>query len=395
MGAHRRGLKAAAAGADPDRMTRSATPPAATGSEQIAALARSLDAIADRIVAGEALDTELPEISGDDDIAAIAAAADRLVAAVQRSHALEAAVHELFEAMSSHLRLDYLAYEALYRVIDHTQAEGGAIVLSGAASPDIVASVELELEGEALAAVMAQGGTAAGPTQLPPLPDGRPLVAVPFVGDSGPLGVVLLIGVRIDREMCRLLGLLARALGFAVSNAVAHSASEHQAATDPLTGCKNRRSGLEALAQSVRVAGHGGPPANVMMIDLDHFKLINDRYGHQVGDDVLRTVGGTVAQAMRDGDLVVRYGGEEFLVAVSGVDAATMGAVAERLSAHVRGLEVPDGAGAAVALTTSIGVAAWSANATVESLVGRADVALYAAKAGGRDRAVFAAPLAA
>ena len=99
----------------------------------LAGLASSLQAVADRIAAGDVLEMTAPEFSDVVRLQArdVVAAVERLLAAVQRSHALEAAVHELFEAMSSHLRLDYLSYEALYRVIDHTGACGGALVLAG------------------------------------------------------------------------------------------------------------------------------------------------------------------------------------------------------------------------------------------------------------------------
>ena len=103
-------------------------------------------------------------VRGGDDVAQVVAAADRLVAAVRRSQAFEGAVHELFEALSSHLRLDYLSCEALYRVLDHTQASGGAIVLVGDGPPDVVASVEFETTGEPLAALMATVPTTLGPS---------------------------------------------------------------------------------------------------------------------------------------------------------------------------------------------------------------------------------------
>ena len=126
-----------------------------------------------------------------------------------------------------------------------------------------------------------------------------------------------------------------------------------------------------------------------MMIDLDHFKQINDRHGHQVGDDVLRAAGAAIAAGMRDRDIVMRYGGEEFLVAIAGADEVTLAALAERVSHRIRDLEVPDGAGGAVALTASVGAAVWAPSDTVESLIARADRALYAAKAAGRDRVVL------
>jgi two-component system, cell cycle response regulator len=369
-------------------MPRSHAEMVETRSPVLTVLARSLDAAADRIGEGDVLQIAPPDFgtAPAGDVADVVAAAGRLVAAVQRSHALEAAVHELFEAMSSHLRLDYLSCEALYRVIDHTGASGGAVVLIGDGPPDVVASVEFEVEDDRLAALMHSAAIAPGPCQMD-VPER--IVAVPFVGDSGPLGAVFLLGAELDSELRRLLALLARALGFAVSNAIAHAAVETQAAVDPLTGCSNRRAGLEALAQAARVAGHGGPTVSTLMIDLDHFKRINDSFGHQVGDDVLRATGATISATMRDRDIVMRYGGEEFLVAVAGADQQTVLAIAERISANIRALEISDGSGGTIALTTSVGIATWAPSDTLESMIARADRALYAAKAAGRDRCVL------
>ena len=359
--------------------------------QALVALAQSLDRVTDSLAAGEVLDAADVDIvapSASGDAAEIVAAADRLVSAVRRAQAFEGAVHDLFEALSSHLRLDYLSYEALNRVIDHTGATAGAVVLVGDGPPDVVASVEFAIEGERLAAVMASI-PATGPSELDELEQGFPIVAVPFLGESGPLGAILLLGVGLGGEMRRLLALLARALGFAVSNALAHSAAEVQAATDVLTGCMNRRAGLEALVQATRIAAHGGPAVGVMMIDLDHFKSVNDRHGHLVGDDVLRAVGAAIGAATRGGDIVMRYGGEEFLVALVDVDEAMMTASAERVSDRIRGLTVPDGTGGTVAVTTSVGIALSTSADILESLIARADRALYAAKAAGRDRIVL------
>ena len=251
----------------------------------------------------------------------------------------------------------------------------------------MVASVEFAIEGDPLAALIDDAASAMGPYQVQ---EGREqIVAVPFGGDSGPLGAVLLLGVRLDPETRRLLALLGRALGFAVSNAIAHAAVETQAAIDPLTGCNNRRAGLEALTQAARVAAHGGPAIGVLMFDVDHFKQINDRYGHQIGDEVLTAIGRTLSGAMRGHDIVMRYGGEEFLIAVTGVEDHALTAVAERVGDSIRALRVCDGSGGTIALTASVGIAAWAPTDTLESVIARADGALYAAKAGGRNRCVF------
>ena len=363
-----------------------------TRASALVALARSLDDATGRLAAGRALDDarlDVAALPASDDVAQVVAAADRLLAAVQRSQAFEGAVHELFDALSSHLRLDYLSCEALYRVIDHTRASGGAVVLVGDGPPDVVASVEFEIEEHRLAAVMASIATGAGPSEVEGLQDDAPIVAVPFDGDSGPLGAILLAGVRIDSEMRRLLALLARALGFAVSNALAHSAAEVQAATDALTGCLNRRAGLEGLAQMTRVATHGGPAVGVMMLDLDHFKMINDQHGHQVGDDVLRMTGAALGAGMRVSDIVMRYGGEEFLIAIADVDESALTASAERVSDRIRGLSVASGTSGAVSVTPSVGIAVSTSADSLESLIARADRALYAAKAAGRNCVVF------
>jgi diguanylate cyclase (GGDEF)-like protein len=189
--------------------------------------------------------------------------------------------------------------------------------------------------------------------------------------------------------MRRLLALLARALGFAVSNALAHATAEVQATTDPLTGCNNRRAGLEALTQALRLALHSGPSVGAMMIDLDHFKQINDQHGHQVGDEVLRVAGRAIAAGLRDHDIVTRYGGEEFLVTIAGADEDALMRLAGRIGDRIRALEIPDGAGGTVALTTSIGVTVCSPCDTAETLIARADRALYAAKTAGRDRVLL------
>jgi diguanylate cyclase (GGDEF)-like protein len=357
----------------------------------LVALAWSLDRVTESLAAGDLLDAADVDIiaqPGSGDVAVIVAAADRLVAAVRRAQGFEGAVHDLFEALSSHLRLDYLSLEALYRMIDHTGAAGGAVVLIGDGPPDVVAHHEFAIEGERLAAVMATI-PATGPCELDEVEQGSPIVAVPLVGESGPLGAILLLRVGLGGEMRRLLALLGRAVGFAVSNALAHSAAKVQAATDPLTGCLNRRAGLEALVQATRIAAHGGPAVGVMMIDLDHFKSVNDHHGHQVGDDVLRAVGAAIGAATRGGDIVMRYGGEEFLVALVDVDEAIVTASAERLSERIRALKVPNGAGGTVAMTTSVGIALTTSADILDSLIARADRALYAAKAAGRDRAVL------
>jgi diguanylate cyclase (GGDEF)-like protein len=147
---------------------------------------------------------------------------------------------------------------------------------------------------------------------------------------------------------------------------------------------------MAALEGMARAAAHGGPPVSVLMLDLDRFKLINDLRGHQAGDDVLRAVGQTVAATVRASDIAMRYGGEEFLVAVSTVDEDGLMHLAERLRCAVERLTVSGEDGEPIPVTASVGAARWEGAADrLNALVGRADAALYVAKEAGRNRVVL------
>lgn len=160
---------------------------------------------------------------------------------------------------------------------------------------------------------------------------------------------------------------------------------EASANTDELTGVGNRRAFDEALAALLVRRAKGGSPVCLVMLDLDHFKQYNDRYGHLAGDQALRLAGALLRAALRPGDLAARYGGEEFAVLLQGVDQARGLMVAERICRDFRIADWPFGP-----VTASLGVAEAEAGETPQSLVARADAALYRAKAAGRDRAVEA-----
>ncbi len=158
------------------------------------------------------------------------------------------------------------------------------------------------------------------------------------------------------------------------------------ARTDALTGLPNRRSFMETAAA---VATRPIEPLALLMLDLDHFKTINDRFGHAVGDQALQAVTERCRDMLRDSDVIARVGGEEFAVLMPGTGRAAAVAVAERLREAVGRSRLPIGDGR-VAITTSIGgTVAEPADTGVDVVLQRADRALYAAKAAGRNRVVF------
>ncbi len=158
------------------------------------------------------------------------------------------------------------------------------------------------------------------------------------------------------------------------------------ATVDPLTGIYNRRQFLELLERELaRTASHRRPLA-LLIIDLDHFKSINDRHGHLAGDVVLKQVASTLIHEVREDFILARIGGEEFAIALpeQELDAAT--AFAQQLCAAIAALELQEQAGAR-GVSVSIGVAAWSVGMTsVAELLRAADEQLYRAKQGGRNR---------
>jgi len=162
--------------------------------------------------------------------------------------------------------------------------------------------------------------------------------------------------------------------------------AERRAQTDPLTGVLNRRSLIERLDAACLRARARGLPIALLFIDLDHFKEINDSFGHAAGDACLRKIIGPIQAELRQSDVIGRYGGEEFVVILSSADIAAAHPIAERIRNRVADVRV-EGFGPSINLTCSIGVATsdtlgvWG-----EHLIAQADAAVYAAKRSGRNR---------
>ena len=155
-----------------------------------------------------------------------------------------------------------------------------------------------------------------------------------------------------------------------------------QASTDPLTGLRNRRSGEAVLQARMREFQQAGRTLSVAICDIDHFKRINDTFGHGTGDEVIVDVAWTLSTSVRDQDVAVRWGGEEFLLILVGTSIDGAVQIAERVRAGVQAVERPE----VGEVTISIGVAQALDGDNVETVLSRADGALYEAKRAGRNR---------
>jgi len=176
---------------------------------------------------------------------------------------------------------------------------------------------------------------------------------------------------------------------------VALTEAERRAQTDALTGVLNRPTLIERLDSACMRMQRRGLPLSVMFIDLDHFKQINDSRGHAAGDACLAAVVSPIQAELRQSDIIGRYGGEEFVVVLTGADAAEAAPVAQRICQRVAELRI-EGFGAPIRLTCSIGVASSDTLAVWgQHLIAHADAAQYAAKRSGRNQVQLAAALAA
>ena len=187
-----------------------------------------------------------------------------------------------------------------------------------------------------------------------------------------------------DPSRRRMMGAAAALLAIAARNVQLFLDVRDDALHDRLTGCLGRAHGLETLARELVRVGRTRRPVSVVMFDIDHFKSINDRYGHLVGDDVLAAVGERLRSLLRGSDTKCRYGGDEFLVILPETSAEGAVHVADWLRQQLSALRLP--ALGDASLQVSFGVATVDRRLDAKEMIARVDAALYRAKESGRDR---------
>jgi two-component system, cell cycle response regulator len=190
-----------------------------------------------------------------------------------------------------------------------------------------------------------------------------------------------------DRE---LVAVIARELAGPIRIAALMEESQRQAQFDALTGLMNRRAFTEAAKREVARSQRFGSPLSVLLFDVDHFKAINDRRGHPAGDAVLAELGRLLTLQLRKIDFVGRWGGEEFTAALTGTGLNGGLIAAERIRNAVATMTVQDSTGDCIPVTVSIGLSSFETGDSLDSLVDRADRAMYLAKTSGRNRVAIA-----
>jgi diguanylate cyclase (GGDEF)-like protein len=225
----------------------------------------------------------------------------------------------------------------------------------------------------------------------PELPDS---LCLPLTGQRGTLGLLYFERrpASPDGALNQVyLQMLAENIGLALDNLRLREALRSLAMIDPLTTLPNRRQLDEVLACELAEAERNGTPVCCAMIDIDHFKRFNDDYGHDAGDKVLRAVGTTLKEMVRDANLVFRYGGEEFLMLLPGMALDAAAERAEEILSRVAAIRIQHEGKDLGQVTASIGLASAPLHAGWKSVVQTADAALLRAKQAGRNRVLVAA----
>lgn len=324
-------------------------------------------ALAATAIAGGRLSRRVP-VQGRDEFAALARSFNDMAAQLEaRVGELETARERLREATArfgealeathdpAHLR-----QVIVESVVEATGASGGA----------------LEQAGERVVA----GDPEAGPERL----------ELPLASGTLSFGLLVLAGAGFGDDARETAASLAGQAVIALENARLHAIVERQALVDGLTGLANRRRSDEMLRLELSRAARLAAPLALVLVDVDRFKSVNDRYGHPVGDAVLRDVAALLADTVREIDVAGRWGGEEFALVLPGTDLTGAARLAERIRASLARRPIVADDGTELFVTASLGVAAFPDQATEGELISAADGALYEAKRSGRNRVVAA-----
>ena len=342
------------------------------------------------------------EIDSDDELGESALAFNHLVEALTFSHQTEAAVRGFNDVLASQLDLELLTNQALELLIQHSGASAGAILVEtdgdlsvsasyGIGSPEQLAATDhvrraLRVESRQIVSVPEDVVVQGVLVEFGP----REVLVDPLFFKHVPLGAIVLASAGVfSGEIRTRIDLFCQGLSLALNNALAHDRLQRLAAIDPLTGLYNRRFGMGRLHEEFGRAVRQSVPLGVIMFDIDHFKSVNDTYGHLVGDRVLSRIAKLSRSVMREGDIMIRYGGEEFLAVLPAASRDDIRNVGERLRRLVAEASIKDG-DQSISVTISIGGTSYP-EIDVEGeqdLVKLADEALYAAKESGRNRLI-------
>ena len=311
---------------------------------------------------------------------------DSVIAAEVRALASACSFDRLFDSLSQ-----LLAQLVSYRWMALTTKSGDLAIHAhrrDAESAEAEVRVALSIPERTKALRILDADAAHG------LPSDRIIVLDVLLGDAA-VGRLAFSVPPGESQVDAIAPIAARELGGPIRLAVLVEESQRLATTDGLTSLLNRRAFGETMDRELSRCDRLATPASLLLLDLDHFKVINDSRGHAAGDTVLAAIGKLLRAEARAHDVIARWGGEEFVIALPGADLSGASSFAERIRAAIADLVVRDASGDPIPLSASIGVAERQAHEALDVTVDRADRAMYCAKIDGRNRVCLSEPLVA
>ena len=344
----------------------------------------------------------LVKLSSNDAIGEAAKAFNTLVLSLIQTFQKDDALSQFNQAISTKLELSDLAPKALEAIMHHAHADAGALLVEQHGELVVLTHQNLHnvsslTKHDRILEVFES--TQSQRIKLPKDIDMDGLIAtfkprcvliIPIVYKQVSMGVLVLASVYdFSHEHEKNIGYFMTGLSLALKNATTHSQLQELAANDPLTHVFNRRFGLMRLQEEYSRAIRTDSPFGLLMLDIDFFKKFNDTYGHLLGDRVLIQVSNMIKKAVREGDVVMRYGGEEFMVILPGASLNDTAEIAEKIRHRIEQTPIHH-QGAALSVTVSVGYTSYphSAIESVSSMIDLADQALYQAKEQGRNMIV-------
>jgi two-component system, cell cycle response regulator len=337
-------------------------------------------------------------VKTDDEMGQTAETFNELVDDLVRVYKLEESSTEQTETLSSKLDIGELCQEAMGLLLRQTEAVAGCLMVKLDGEMETVSNFGLSDTSGIIDSDRIQRAMETGVMQSVRLPnnisiDGvvtdfqpRQVILLPITYEGKTLGVVVLAAdTMFGKDSMWILDLFTKGMGLALNNAVTHDCMQKIATLDPLTGVYNRRLGMTRLREEFLRAQRELGDLGVAMFDIDHFKNVNDTHGHLVGDKILTAVAETAGDVLRESDVIIRYGGEEFLVVLPGADRDTVKDIGERIRSAVEACTVVID-GTPLGVTVSVGLTNYDSKTQLEEdLLKEADDALYKAKEGGRN----------
>jgi len=339
-------------------------------------------------------------IDSTDEIGESALVFNNLVDALSASISAERTMQDYTRMLTSRLELKSLTKRALSVIMESTNSDAGAILveregelvpieISGIKYPEklINHSIVMEVLKTEKQKII----------DIPEdividglLVDFRPkaIIIEPLIYNDIPIGIIVLTSMaNYSEDNISRIGMFSQSLSLALHNAIIHEQMHKLAAIDPLTGLLNRRYGMIRLREEYSKAVRSEGSLGVMMLDIDHFKKVNDTYGHLAGDRVLIYLSRLIKPLLREGDIIMRYGGEEFCAILPGASAEDTLKMAERIRFAVQESKVTY-AEFEIKVTLSLGIVSYpeTAIAHEQELLAASDEALYISKESGRNK---------